>query len=693
LLKAAQRFLACSMAFMAACVLVRLHEAVVLPALHGYPGGGFPIQAVGFLFDMNTFLYFCALSVIPFALLFLAKPALAEMTYVVMFCLYISFQLVLQGYFAYAKVPLGSDLFAYSWDDIIETMGTSGGVSLGAFLPFVIILAATVGLWKLLRHRVFPSWVFYPFYVAVAVLVLIPDLSVPDSDRYKNDFESYVACNKLGFFAAKTSDYLEKLNERQRFLQTVSVSQFPETGKSAGNSFSYLTADYPLLHKNETPDVLGNYFGKMPRDPRFVFIIVESLGRAYSGKDAQLGSFTPFLDSLEEQSLYWENFLSTGGRTFAVLPSVFGSLPFGEKGFGEMGKAMPQHLSLISLLKERGYRSSFVYGGDAHFDNMDVFLNRQGIESIVDSKSFGAGYSKLPANAQGYTWGYGDKEIFRKLLSQSRDTVPRVDIVLTIAMHSPFKVTDQKYYDQLFEQRMLQLRLSEAEKNQRRMYKMQFATVLYFDDALRQFLKQYASLPQFNNTIFVITGDHRMPEIPISTQLDRFFVPLVIYSPMLKSSVRFSSISSQFDVAPSLLALLEKHCGMRFPGSVAWMGSGLDTARAFRNIHSYPLMRNKNELVDYLDGESFLSNGKLYKISPDMDIEPVDDAQQLTVTEAKFEHFKMVNAFVCSNNRIVPDSVCQNSNIPAELVDVKKTGGKVARTIPGSTKRIMPTRQ
>jgi uncharacterized sulfatase len=359
------------------------------------------------------------------------------------------------------------------------------------------------------------------------------------------------------------------------------------------------------------------------------------------------------------QSLYWENFLSTGGRTFAVLPSMFGSLPFGEKGFAEMNENMPKHLSLIKLLKDRGYYTSFIYGGDAHFDLMDVFLQRQGIDQIIDSKSFGPGYSKLPANDGGFTWGYGDKEIFRKLLETLKPTSekPRLDIVLTLAMHSPFKVINQKYYNQKFENRLKDLHLDEKDIAERRNYAKQYATMLYFDDALRYLMTEYAKRTDFKNTIFIITGDHRMPEIPISTQHDRFHVPLVIYSPMLKKTARFSSISTQFDITPSLTAFMRKNYGMKFPPYAHWMGSGLDTVRVFRNIHSYPLMRNKNELTDYIDGTYFLSSNGLNIISPTLDIEIINDTTLQEKIQMKFNSFKAINTFVCVQNRIVPDSV------------------------------------
>src|SRR5690606_41349715 len=85
----------------------------------------------------------------------------------------------------------------------------------------------------------------------------------------------------------------------------------------------------PFLHPDATPDALGPYFGptRTGRPPNLVVIVVEGLGRSFSGPDAALGSFTPFLDELAGRSLYFDNFMANQGRTFGVLPALFGSLP------------------------------------------------------------------------------------------------------------------------------------------------------------------------------------------------------------------------------------------------------------------------------------------------------------------------------------------------------------------------------
>jgi len=164
-------------------------------------------------------------------------------------------------------------------------------------------------------------------------------------------------------------------------------------------------------------------------------------------------------------------------------------------------------------------------------------------------------------------------------------------------------------------------------------------------------------LPSFENTIFLITGDHRMPEIPISTQLDRFHVPLVIYSPMLKKSQKFSSIVTHFDITPSLVALLDADSVISRPKVAAWIGHGLDDETDFRNKNAYPFMRNKNEILDFIDKDKMLANNVLYQVYENMDIEPVKSQTGDPDLKAELDNFLLKNYYVCTNNKLIPDSL------------------------------------
>ena len=650
-----RRFISLSFILALMILLVRLYELVITSNYYNYPPGSFVSLLIGIKYDLILYLRVSAILMIPYLLIGLFSQKVARYFFIVVSVLLVFGDMLLLKYFSTAGVPLGSDLFAYSMEEINQTVQSSGEMNVWPFIFMALFLAYMVRVF--VKHVYFKlkPWMLYVITVIMFASLIPLKIFNPQPANFTNEFALFAATNKLNFFSEsvlKKYVFEENMNNQTYTFKTV-----PSTGDG---SFTYLDKEYPFLHTETTPNVLGDYIELGKTKPNIVLIIVESLGRAYSGEGAYLGSFTPFLDSLMDKSLYWENNLSTSGRTFEVLPSTLASVPFGDRGFTELGEKMPDHISLISLLKtQAGYTSSFTYGGEAHFDNMDIFLNRQGIDKIIDNAKYGDGYEKMPASASGFSWGFGDKEIFSRYIEEIKtDTAsPRMDVILTLSMHSPFIISNQDYYISKFNERIKKLNLTDKIETFDRSYEKQFSTILYFDDALRNFFHEMQKLPSFNNTIFLITGDHRMPEIPISTQLDRFHVPLVIYSPMLKKAQKFSSIVTHFDITPSLVALLNADSVISRPKVASWIGHGLDGNKDFRNLHAYPFMRNKNEILDFIDGEWMLANNVIYQVYENMDIEPADKPEKETDLKAEFNNFLLQNNYACKNNKLIPDSL------------------------------------
>jgi len=645
-------FVKLTIIFVVIFIVSRLYEIAIIGFAHNFVGSNIGLQLLGILFDI-IFAFQILLPVfVIFLLLYLISKKLALIGYFLMSLFLVIANLLFISYFKFALVPLGNDLFGYSTDEMSTTIHASGGSNFTTYFILAIIVLLFIFLSVIIIRKIFKRTLTFVIISLVGVFGLFGFLFNPQASSFSNLFNYYLTVNKSQYFY--TNIYNHKRND-VKAVNDVNSIKMAEVQKD----FEYVSKDYPLLHKENTPDVLSEFFNKADTPPNLVFIIVESLGRAYSGPNAYLGSFTPYLDSLGEHSLYWQNFLSAGGRTFAVLPSVFGSLPFSDQGFLELGTKMPDHQTMLKILKNNGYQTRFTFGGEVHFDLMDIFLERQHIDKIWEDDNFGPGYSKLPKNDKNYTWGFGDKDIFRKNLEVMKNdgSKPRLDIIITTAMHDPFRVPNQDYYNKRFEQRMTDLNFMDNQKEDHRSFHNNYETMLYFDDALRYYISEYSKRADFKNTIFIITGDHRMPEIPLSTQIDRFRVPLIIYSPLLKKAQKFYSISTHFDITPSFLAYLNKSYGIKIPYYVAWLGKGLDISDGFNKNRSYPLMRNKNELVDYLDGAYFLSNNELYIINENLDIEKTENGPQLQSSIQKFQNFLNVNSYVCKNNRIIPDSL------------------------------------
>ncbi|MCE5320760.1 MAG: LTA synthase family protein [Bacteroidales bacterium] len=650
-----KRYLIINSIFFALLAIIRIFEYLYLNQITTLPKGSVLIELLGFGVDVLMLLNLAALFLLPFLILYLFYKPLANFVSGLLILFFVLAEIVLIKYFAATSLLLGSDLFEYKLSEVMEIASSGGGFSIITILLLIFIIGLITST-IIISKRIKPNLVFSLIFAGLSIVSLFfSKHAIPDAGKFYSEQNFNLATNKAYHFFRETYTYVFPPEKSEANL-------FPyfytEGALSSGKSFEYISDEYPFLRVDNTPDLLGKYLTPGTENPNIVFIIVESLGRAYSGKGAYLESFTPFLDSLENHSLYWENALSTSSRTFEVLPSIFGSMPYGKSGFAELGIKMPDGMTLINLLKERGYISRFFYGGDANFDNMKMFLDKQNIDFVIDEKDFGNSYSKIPSTTN-FTWGYGDKDIFTKgfEILANADSTPRLDIYLTIAMHDPYNIPDQNYYIRRTEEKFNEFKFDDLRKAEYRKYIKNFSTILYFDDALRYFFKEYRKRKDFNNTIFIITGDHRMSSPPISTQIDRFHVPLIIYSPMLNETAKFSSVVSHLDITPSVIAFLRNNYTMAFPSTAPWLGQGLDSVAYFRNTISMPFIRTKNETTDYLDQDFFMVKDQLYMISDNLGLNRIKDEQKLQEIQRKFEKFKTDNINVITNNKLVPDSL------------------------------------
>lgn len=548
----------------------------------------------------------------------------------------ILFALIVIGQFALVKyslttlINLGADILGYSLDDMYITVTASEKLSYLYFLPFVLFPILFLGI-NFILNRYFTKQKIN--LVSGSLLILMGGLKLAIPATSDSIYQ-----NKLNFFA---SDILRFQKEKRL--------------TDVGNIF--YKKEYPLMKPfKETNDVLAPFFEIKEEKPNIVFIIVEGLGSEFIGKNSYRG-FTPFIDSMISKSLYWENFVSNSGRTFGVVPSILGSLPFGEKGFLEQNPT-PSHLSLVSILKANEYKTSYFSGDESTFDRKINFLEYNEIDQVIDVHKFGTGYVKTKENDGGFSWGYPDAEIFKKAINDlDGGKKPRLDVIMTLSNHEPFDFPSKNSYLTKVDSILNSNRIFGVNKDEIRASKDVYASLLYTDNSIKKYMQEYAKKPEYKNTIFIITGDHRLIPIEQKDKLCRFHVPLLIYSPMLKKSEKFKSISSHWDVTPSLVSFLMNNYKFNKLQKTAWMSEGLDTVRRFRNIHKIPLMRYKGSVNDYIYKNYMYSDGELYKINEDFGIYKVNESELLKTVTDSLNEFKRLNAYLTKKNKIFPESM------------------------------------
>jgi len=550
--------------------------------------------------------------------------------------LFLLLQAGLEQYYLVARVPLGADLFGYSAAEIRTTVAGAGG-GIGAAGALAMLMPLVV-LWAVLAWRGRRAATARPAWLGGLLLAglgawLLP--LAPGARGLGSEDARAVATSKGAYFVA---DSLRWWRVDAAPIATATASPARVAASPAGGDPAY-----PFLHDEATPDTLGPYFGptRDGRPPNVVVIVVEGLGRSFSGPDAPLGSFTPFLDGLAARSLYFDNFLANQGRTFGVLPALLGSLPVAEQGFAALGPKMPAHAGLFNVLRRQGYHGAFYLGTDADFDNERGLLQLQEVDDIVDLGHFGPGYQRNPYSE----WGYPDRELVSRVLADSgRLRPPFVLGLQTISMHTSYRFPGQEAYKAGVEARLQALGIPEARRAPYRAQADIYSAILYTDDQLRRYFEGVAKAPWYADTIFVVTGDHRLAEIPQDTHIERYHVPLLVFSPLLRRSAHIRAVSSHLDVTPSLLALLSHTYGLRRPARASWTGTGLDMAETFRSAHEFPLKQTKTSVPDFVSGRWFLHDGRLFELQDGIRASEVDDDGVRAQVAARLQAYQAANA-------------------------------------------------
>ncbi|TGV01949.1 sulfatase-like hydrolase/transferase [Flavivirga rizhaonensis] len=547
-----------------------------------------------------------------------------------LFILFVIIQFSLVKYSLTTNLNLGVDILGYSFNDAFSTVSVSESISITYFFPFIIFPLLFLLLYKYINNSI-PKRKL----IGVSILSIL-----------------LLGCLKLIIPGVSSKPHQNKIS----FLVNDIIKFQCEKSKLNASEFANRT-DYPLLKSvNNSKDVLSPFLTFKEGKPNIVFIVVEGLGSEFVDGN-QYSGFTPYLDSLISKSLYWKNFVSTTGRSFGILPSLFGSLPYGETGFLDVTKT-PSHISLISILKANGYKTSYYSGGPSSFDRKINFLEYNGIETLIDENKYGPSFEKTKGNDGGFSWGYPDSEIFRKALTSFQiEKQPRLDIIMTLSTHEPFEFPKKEEYMAKVDKLLASSNELEPIKNQINDHKDIFGCLLYTDNAIKEFMHGYEQRPDYSNTIFIITGDHRLIPITQKDKLCRFHVPFLIYSPLLKKADTFKSVSSHWDVTPSILNSLIKNFKFKPLDKTPWVGNGLDTTRHFRNIHKIPLMRYKGSINDFIYKDYLYSDGELFKINENFGTYKVNEEVIVKTMTDSLLAFKRINAYVTQQNKIFPDSL------------------------------------
>lgn len=305
------------------------------------------------------------------------------------------------------------------------------------------------------------------------------------------------------------------------------------------------TAKKELCHQNA--DGIQAVRDSLPElHKNIVLITIESLSAEYLTRYGCEDGITPNLDSLAANGLVFDSLYATGNRTVRGLEAVTLCLP---PSAGESLVKRPQMRDFFStgkILQQRGYKTSFIYGGDSYFDNMGTFFGACGY-SIEDKGT----YDK-DAIVFSNIWGTSDEDSYREAIGRIDASYaagePFFGHIMTISNHRPYTYPEGRIqYD--------------GNPMSRR------AAVKYTDWAIGKFMADAATKPWFPETVFVILADHCASSAgKTSLPLECYHIPAIIYAPGFVEPATVDKVCSQIDLMPTLLSMLHFTYDSQFYG-------------------------------------------------------------------------------------------------------------------------------
>lgn len=293
--------------------------------------------------------------------------------------------------------------------------------------------------------------------------------------------------------------------------------------------------------------------------PNVIFILMESMSGSFMKEFGNEKGITPNMDKLAQESIFFSNLYATGTRTVRGMEAVTLCIP-PTPGQSIVKRPDNQNLFTVSnVFKNKNYESSFFYGGDGYFDNMNSYFGGNGF--VIYDRGRGSVLSdKIKTQRHNIddnevtfenAWGICDENIYDKMLKVADEHYakkqPFFNFVMTTSNHRPYTYPENKID-------------IPSGKNRD-------GAVKYADFALGQLIEKARKKPWFKNTVFVIIADHcassaGKDEIDVAN----YHIPAFIYNLPNEPNAKILKQCSQIDLFPTLFSKLHWNYESNFFG-------------------------------------------------------------------------------------------------------------------------------
>lgn len=402
---------------------------------------------------------------------------------------------------------------------------------------------ASVSAWFILRQILFAAIMTAIIFAALyrqTPRILHPIIAKPQ--RFMHSAILLVACIPLaisirGGVGESTANIGKAFFSDDEFLNHSAVNPYfsmlysLDKADNYGDEFNYFAED-------KRKQLFDGLYIPTPTDtvsllnttrPNIIIIIMEGFGGAFTEAVGGRKDITPQYNRLAKEGILFTNCYSNSFRTDrGTVSTLSGYHSFPTQSIMKLPVKSRTLPCIANSLNKEGYSSSFLYGGDINFTNMQSYLRTGGYTTIVSDVDFPM------ADRKSNEWGVNDHITFSRLykMAGQQKHEPWDIGYLTLSSHEPWEVP----YN----------RLKEKVPN----------AFAYTDNCLGTFIEKIRKSPMWANLLIVCIPDHGVRYYDGMTHEQHHHNTMLWIGGAVKGHRIVNTVMSQSDMAATLLGQL-----------------------------------------------------------------------------------------------------------------------------------------
>ena len=311
--------------------------------------------------------------------------------------------------------------------------------------------------------------------------------------------------------------FLASLEKNSSSVPEYKFMEEAERARLMADIYPTTSVDSDTLLRTNTPDV--------------VIILLESCGGIFTEDIGGRKDIMPNLNRYVHEGVYFSQFYANSYRTDrGTLCTLSGYPSFPKSSVMKMPAKTRLLPGIAKSLRDAGYQTSYIYGGDINFTNMRSYLMTTDFEQLHWQKDYSL------EEQRSAKWGVRDDITFTTLYEQIAGFKSNEHYLIgysTLSSHEPWDVPTHE--------------LKEEIPN----------AFNYLDQCIGTFIEKVRKTPQWDNLLVVLLPDHGFTYFGVGEEHEMHdHVPMLWLGGAVKEPRRIDVLCNQTDLPATLLGQL-----------------------------------------------------------------------------------------------------------------------------------------